>query len=212
MLCRSHLVVTPIRLARKLLFRSFARAEILDSQLCRCSVQVAHTLMNLNLVGRASPATNARLTVESEIMMKLQVRKIVVLGIVAALFVSAAPTADAGLFGKLFKCCKKDEEPACSLPSTRTRVLPSTRARVLPSEPEPASLLNPPAPEPVCCRASTQNLFLVVNQHQPAPVCCEPGTRTSSVHSEPTARFAWDSADPHPNHAVLRAIAPKHRS
>lgn len=106
--------------------------------------------------------------------MKLQVRTALVLGIAAALFVSAAPNADAGgLLSKLFKC-KKDEEPACCCPAPEPEC-PAPEPVCCEPEPEPAPVCCEPEPEPVCCEPAPE----------PEPVCCEPAPEPEPVCCEP---------------------------
>jgi len=77
--------------------------------------------------------------------MKFLLKSVVAATLVFGLMSVNAPSADAGLFAKLFKkkcgCC--EPEPVCC-------------------EPEPEPVCCEPAPEPVCCEPA------------PEPTCCEP--------------------------------------
>ncbi|QDT08625.1 hypothetical protein K239x_05650 [Planctomycetes bacterium K23_9] len=91
--------------------------------------------------------------------MKLQVRKLFLLGVATTLFTSTAPSADAGgLLAKLFKC--KAEEPTCCCEPEPACCEPAPEPACC--EPEPEPVCCEPAPDPVCCEAA------------PEPVCCEP--------------------------------------
>lgn len=101
--------------------------------------------------------------------MKLQVRKLFVLGIAAAMFASTTSTAEAGgLLAKLFKC--KAEEPACCCEPA-----PEPEPVCCEPEPEPVCCEPEPAPEPVCCEPAPE----------PEPVCCEPEPAPEPVCCEP---------------------------
>ncbi|TWU03496.1 hypothetical protein [Neorhodopirellula pilleata] len=93
--------------------------------------------------------------------MKKWVRLGLALAVTGSMLAVQAPTAEAGLFAKLFgkkdECCCCEPEPVCCEPEPVC-----CEPEPVCCEPEPEPVCCEPEPEPVCC------------EPEPEPVCCEP--------------------------------------
>lgn len=94
--------------------------------------------------------------------MKLQMRFCFSIACAVALLTASAPSAEAGLFAKLFKknaCCEPAPEPECCCEPVEEPEPVCCEA-----EPEPVCCEPAPEPEPVCCEP----------EPAPEPECCTP--------------------------------------
>ncbi len=128
--------------------------------------------------------------------MKLQVRFCLSIACAAALLTASAPSAEAGLFAKLFKkhaCCEPAPEPECGCE-------PSAEPEPVCCEAEPEPVCCEPEPEPVCCEPAPE----------PEPVCCEPepAPEPECCTPEPVECCAANSLPKLAEGEVLIAISP----